>query len=381
MTRPSVPAIALLPIRLFFGATFVFAGIDKLLDPSFFDPSASGSLHAQLEAFARFSPLSGLIRASLPLAEPIGLLIALAEIGIGVGALSGLAFRVAAAGGAALSLLFFLTASWSTHPFYLGPDLPYAVGWISLAIAGHGDVLVASRVRDLFLHESAPSRRAPLPGGRRANRRTRVGYGAPMAARRPSIAPPPSYQAPARAEVVSSPERRLLLQSGLLAGVAAIVASLAWPLRAMGIFTEPPPQPSTPLPTPGSSPGLPSASRPAASPASGSSVVATLTDVQRGGGAAAFTVPFSAPAPLPAGDPGIVVQLSDGSFVAYDTICTHAGCTVEWDAPDGVLLCPCHGAAFDPANKAAVLQGPARRPLAAIPIVVDRAAGTISLRA
>ena len=378
MTRPSVPATALLPIRLFFGATFLYAGVDKMLDASFFDPSAPGSLHAQLEAFARVSPLSGLIRASLPLAEPIGFLIAIAEIAIGMGALTGLAYRVAAAGGAALSFLFFLTASWSTHPFYLGADLPYAVGWVTLAIAGHGDLLVAPRVRDLFLHQAAPAPSVRRPG-RPAPRPGRVGYGPAAATRRPSMAPPPTRAAGVRAaQVVASPERRLLLQSGLLAGVAAIVASLAWPLRAMGIFTEPLAKAPTPSQAPLAS-GVPAASAASSPLAGGSSVVATLADIQQGGGAAAFTVPFSAPAPLPGGDPAIVVQLADGSFVAYDTICTHAGCTVEWDAPDGVLLCPCHEAAFDPAHGAAVLQGPARRPLASIPIVVDRAAGTISL--
>jgi thiosulfate dehydrogenase [quinone] large subunit len=98
-------------------------------------------------------------------------------------------------------------------------------------------------------------------------------------------------------------------------------------------------------------------------------------------GAATFTVPFNAPSPLPAGDPGVIVRLADGSFVAYDAVCTHEGCTVEWDARDGVLLCPCHGAAFDPADHAAVLQGPTNQPLPSLPIVVDQATGTIYLQA
>jgi Rieske Fe-S protein len=90
-------------------------------------------------------------------------------------------------------------------------------------------------------------------------------------------------------------------------------------------------------------------------------------------------VPFNAPAPLPAGDPGVIVQLADGRFVAFDAICTHAGCTVEWDQPDSLLVCPCHQAAFDPAHAAAVVAGPAPSPLASIPITVNDAAGTISL--
>jgi len=123
-------------------------------------------------------------------------------------------------------------------------------------------------------------------------------------------------------------------------------------------------------------PGQPT---PAPTPVGGNLAITTVAAVQRTG-AVAFTIPFSAPAPLPAGDPGIVVRLSDGSYVAFDAVCTHAGCTVEWDAPDKVLYCPCHGAAFDPANKAAVLGGPTNQPLTSLPIVVDAASGKIFLR-
>ena len=52
-----------------------------------------------------------------------------------------------------------------------------------------------------------------------------------------------------------------------------------------------------------------------------------------------------------------------------------------WDAQDDVLLCPCHGAAFDPNNHGAVLGGPTGQPLLELPIVVDHAAGTITLKA
>ena len=41
--RAVVPAAALLPLRVFFGATFVYAGLDKLLDPGFFDPDNAAS--------------------------------------------------------------------------------------------------------------------------------------------------------------------------------------------------------------------------------------------------------------------------------------------------------------------------------------------------
>ena len=80
------------------------------------------------------------------------------------------------------------------------------------------------------------------------------------------------------------------------------------------------------------------------------------------------------------GDPGILVRLADGTVVAFDALCTHQGCTVEYDQPSGLLACPCHGAVFDPTHNADVLQGPARVALAALPIVVDKATGAITLR-
>lgn len=328
-----VPAAALLPIRFFFGVTFLYAGFDKLLDAGFFDAASPGSIQAQMAGFARNSPLGDMIRIVQPESAIIGLLIAIAEVAIGVGALIGLAYRLAAFGGALLSLLFFLTVSWATRPYYLGPDLPYAMGWLTLAIAGHGGLLVPRRFTSL----------AEAPVARAAGHRQRE--------------PGPA-----------SSERRALLQAGLLAVAAVAVSSLAVPMRLLGLERP------TVTRSPTSSAG-PGTSEP---PPSGLAV-AKVADVDRLG-SVAFTVPFQAPAPLPAGDPAVIVRLRDGSYVAFDAVCTHAGCTVEWSAPDDALVCPCHGAAFDPEHDAAVLAGPARRPLAALPIAVDHASGTIVLR-
>ena len=99
-----------MPLRVFLGATFVIAGFDKLLDPRFVDPSSPSSIQAQMEAFTRTSPIGGLVQLGEPFAVLIGLAIAIAEIAAGLGALTGLAFRFAAALGGELSLLFFLTA-------------------------------------------------------------------------------------------------------------------------------------------------------------------------------------------------------------------------------------------------------------------------------
>ncbi len=362
--RASPAQLALLPIRAFFGVTFLYAGLDKLLDPTFLDPASPGSITDQLQAFARVSPLAPLVRLAEPWAPAVGILIALAEIAIGLGALTGLAFRAAAVGGAALSLLFFLTASWTTHPYYYGADLPYAIGWIALAVGGTGGLLVPRAVRELGA--SAPDDRAPAargPGGGRPRR----------------MAPQPEF----------SPGRRLLLQAGVLGALSLVVAAVAVPLRFLrsGEGSQGLAAGSSPAATgPGSSvasaaPGAVGSPGATTAPFHPNGLaVASIAAVDKKG-AVPIRIPVDAPAPLPAGDPGVIVRLPDGSYVGYDAVCTHEGCRVGWDAQDAVLLCPCHGAAFDPADHGAVLAGPTNTPLPELPIVVDQQAGTISLKA
>jgi len=70
-----------------------------------------------------------------------------------------------------------------------------------------------------------------------------------------------------------------------------------------------------------------------------------------------------------AGSPAVLVHLDNGDFVAYSAVCTHQGCTVAYR--NGQLACPCHGSVFDPANGAAVVAGPAPKPLPEIPVKVQ----------
>jgi rieske iron-sulfur protein len=64
---------------------------------------------------------------------------------------------------------------------------------------------------------------------------------------------------------------------------------------------------------------------------------------------------------------------SAAGIVAYSAICTHAGCDVaDWQAGTQMLMCFCHYSQFDPKAGARVLEGPAPRRLAALPLkVVD----------
>ncbi len=63
---------------------------------------------------------------------------------------------------------------------------------------------------------------------------------------------------------------------------------------------------------------------------------------------------------------------SYNGIVAYSKVCTHVGCPVAlYEQHTHHLLCPCHQSQFDVANHAAVIFGPAARPLPQLPIAVD----------
>ncbi len=98
----------------------------------------------------------------------------------------------------------------------------------------------------------------------------------------------------------------------------------------------------------------------------------TVTEVEGGGAIAqeADVPPGSAVefTDSELGQPAVLVHLADGDFVAYSAVCTHRQCTVAYQ--DDRLACPCHGSVFDPANGAAVVNGPADRPLPKIPVEV-----------
>lgn len=67
------------------------------------------------------------------------------------------------------------------------------------------------------------------------------------------------------------------------------------------------------------------------------------------------------------GTPAVLIRLTSGEFRAYSAICTHKGERVEWQGDK--LLCPEHGAIFDPVSGAA-LRAPAHEPLSKIEIEV-----------
>jgi len=134
--RETAGRYALLPLRIFLGVTFTYAGLDKLTSNTFFTDSANGSLVQTLH----FSHSTAAIPAMVSLAEKaphgFGYAIALGELAAGLGTLFGLLGRVAALGGAAISLSLWLTVSWNSTPYYYGNDLAYLMAWLPMVLAG-----------------------------------------------------------------------------------------------------------------------------------------------------------------------------------------------------------------------------------------------------
>ncbi|MGE5333524.1 MAG: TQO small subunit DoxD [Nitrososphaerota archaeon] len=354
--------LMLAPLRLFLGITFAYAGIQKLTDPQFFAPNTTGYIGRQITAFAAGSPLRApLLQVALPHAMLFGSLVAWGELAIGIATLLGLLLRPAALFGALLSFLFFLSASWRVHPYFYGSDIVFLFAWLTLLLVGPvaGGWFALDTRLVAWLAERVPLEYADRFEGA-------VGM---LLGVRPAVTEAQSGRGrvPARggrgSRYATSTRRDFL--RGAFTGIATTVgAALAITLFTKGGTS------ATPAPAPTATTATGDAAT-TTTPASGGAAIASTSQVPVNS-AASFTLPAN-------GDPGVLVHLTDGNFVAFDATCTHAGCPVQYDPSSKLLLCPCHGAAFDPAHNAEVIQGPADTPLASVPIQVDSATGAITV--
>lgn len=64
-----------------------------------------------------------------------------------------------------------------------------------------------------------------------------------------------------------------------------------------------------------------------------------------------------------------LVRLDDGGLMAISMVCTHLGCTVNWDSTEKTFKCPCHSSVFDSLGN--VIKSPAGRALNYHRVVVD----------
>lgn len=332
------PGAGLLVLRAFMGITFTFAGLQKLANAGFFQANTPGSIQQQLLGADRTSPVSGLV--SIALHQPVlfGVLIAVCELVVGLATLAGLLARPAAALGALLSFTFFLTVSFHSNPYYYGSDIVFVFAWTPMLLNGAGalslDALLARR------REEALKRQAKNRGRRKSG--TATGH-----EREPEV------------------ERRVAI--GALAGTAVVLGG-AVALIGRAVSPRKASAATIPtLPSVGNHPGSTTTTTPTATTGStgqGSgtpkgSAIGPAADVPVGGGAG-FTDPSS-------GNPAWALQPTAGHFTAFSAVCTHAGCTVNFDKAGFTFDCPCHGSRFD-ATTGAALNGPASSPLPSITI-------------
>ncbi|MFD0024998.1 DoxX family protein [Streptomyces sp. NPDC058382] len=145
---------ALLPLRIFLGVTFVYAAIDKLTDSAFFHTTGAGSIGEMMSGVRDSAAIPGLVDLALKSPSGFGYAIAFGELAVGIGTLLGLWSRIAALGGALISLSLWLTVSWQAEPYYLGNDLAYLMAWLPLLLGGAPtfslDALRASRRRRIM---------------------------------------------------------------------------------------------------------------------------------------------------------------------------------------------------------------------------------------
>ena len=70
--------------------------------------------------------------------------------------------------------------------------------------------------------------------------------------------------------------------------------------------------------------------------------------------------------------PAVLFKSRTGVY-AYSAVCTHEGCTVQYNSVSKNLQCGCHGAVFDPESDGNALSGPTNKPLPKIKVAVEGA--------
>lgn len=368
---------ALLPLRCFLGATFLYAGLEKLANPNFFDRNSPISIQSQLIAAAHTSPISGLLVHLEGIAKPIGLVIAFGEIAVGVGTLIGLWTRIAAIGGLIISFSLFLTVSFHASPYFTGADIVFFFAWMPFIISGAGtrlsvDALIAQRVTSKASQPSPELVPIPFATVQAICGNYDEGHCSARGGLACDAAVCPVLLG-GRGPIATRPgldtvdRRSVVVGAGVAAGVAASVLILGGAAADVGKLVNNAPKPkkvtqlslsTTPTTTTTTPEGT--GTTPTTTPAPEGKLLGAASEVPDNH-AASFTVPKN-------GDPGIVIHTVSGDFVAYNAVCPHMGCTVGYSSANKIIVCPCHGSEFEVSN-GDVIVGPAPHGLAKLKVV------------
>lgn len=75
--------------------------------------------------------------------------------------------------------------------------------------------------------------------------------------------------------------------------------------------------------------------------------------------------------------PAMLIHHLDGSFACFDAVCTHLGCTVQYQPEQGRIFCACHGGVYDPKTGGNVA-GPPPKPLKPYSVEIGNGKVTIT---
>jgi cytochrome b6-f complex iron-sulfur subunit len=75
--------------------------------------------------------------------------------------------------------------------------------------------------------------------------------------------------------------------------------------------------------------------------------------------------------------PALLIHHSDGTWVALTAVCTHLGCTVQYEPQMHRIHCACHGGVYD-SHTGANVSGPPPKPLKRFKVAVSDAGVQVS---
>jgi Rieske Fe-S protein/uncharacterized membrane protein YphA (DoxX/SURF4 family) len=264
-------------MRLWLGATWIYAGWDKASDPGFLTAGSPTFIGSQLAAYAQNSPIDFLLNKMVEHATQVGIFVMLSEFAVGFATLLWIAPTWAAFGGFLTSLTLWLSSTWNIQPYFLASNSVYTVFWLTYF---------------LFLY-----------GTRRKSN--------------------------------ISIDRRGFIRISSIAGLTVAAVGLG------RLF--------------------PKSSAPAVSATPQNIIENTALAI---GDTLSFT--------SKSGSPAVLFKSKTGVY-AYSAVCTHAGCTVQYNSAARNLQCACHGAVFDPESDGNALSGPTNKPLPKIKVAVEGA--------
>jgi len=264
-------------MRLWLGATWIYAGWDKASDSGFLTSGSPTFIGTQLAAYAQNSPIDFILNKLIDHATQVGILVMVAEFAIGFATLLWIAPTWAAFGGFLTSLFLWLSSTWNIQPYFLASNSVYTVFWFSYF---------------LFLYVSR----------RKCN--------------------------------ISLDRRGFIRVSSIAAlTVGAVGLGRLFPKSSAAAVSAGP--------------------------------VQLIEDASL---AVGKTHNFTSKS----GSPAVLFKSKTGVY-AYSAVCTHEGCTVQYNSASKNLQCACHGAVFDPGKDGTVVTGPTNKPLPKIKVAVEGA--------